>query len=479
MSSQDTAFSKAPNQARVARTLGFFFGRGFVGQRIRMAVLLSILGLYWFVLALLADFPSLIPAELLDSVPLLLRIILDVVASFFAPPVILHLLPVALGILIGLVAAAYYLADLFELESVWIAWRYLLNALFGWNPPVLTIASSDLASLDQSNPLLRIGGPGFLNLHLGFAAVFESVEGKPKIYAPSRKGNGAYRFFVQGFDRLQEVIDLRDQIRRLDQVQAVTHDGITVFARDAQLVFRAHGGDDRSLEVPYPYDPQGILRLAYGQHVHDSGVSRWTDALPSLARRELRTFVAGRGIDDFLAIESGDEAHSSEAPAVSSFLIPRKQLTQSFHTAEQAERLRELGLELSWVGVGTWEVRDDQISTTDAEVAAGQRILTAARDRARTRRLRSREYRSSARQHARIDQSLHFLQSIVRWWEEGELPSEYRCFEFLSQLKRRASEMTSQLESWRKLHPDGPAVPSEYSAFFDHLNALTQPDTVE
>jgi uncharacterized protein (DUF433 family) len=265
MSSQDTAFSKAPNQARVARTLGFFFGRGFVGQRIRMAVLLSILGLYWFVLALLADFPSLIPAELLDSVPLLLRIILDVVASFFAPPVILHLLPVALGILIGLVAAAYYLADLFELESVWIAWRYLLNALFGWNPPVLTIASSDLASLDQSNPLLRIGGPGFLNLHLGFAAVFESVEGKPKIYAPSRKGNGAYRFFVQGFDRLQEVIDLRDQIRRLDQVQAVTHDGITVFARDAQLVFRAHGCDDRSLEVPYPYDPQGILRLAYGQ----------------------------------------------------------------------------------------------------------------------------------------------------------------------------------------------------------------------
>jgi hypothetical protein len=154
-------------------------------------------------------------------------------------------------------------------------------------------------------------------------------------------------------------------------------------------------------------------------------------------------------------------------------------LTQSFHTAEQAERLRELGLELSWVGVGTWEVRDDQISTTDTEVAAGQRILTAARDRARTRRLRSREYRSSARQHARIDQSLHFLQSIVRWWEEGELPSEYRCFEFLSQLKRRASEMTSQLESWRKLHPDGPAVPSEYSAFFDHLNALTQPDTVE
>jgi hypothetical protein len=476
MSSQDSAFSNVASQARMARTLGFFFGRGFIGQRIRMAILLIILGMYWFILALLADFPSFIPTATLNSLPLLLRIILDVVASFFAPPVLLHLLPVALGILIGLVAAAYYLADLFELESVWIAWRYLLNALFGWNPPVLTIASSELGSLDQSNPLLRIGGPGYLNLHLGFAAVFESVEGKPKIYAPSRKADGAHRFFVQGFDRLQEVIDLRDQIRLLDQVQAVTRDGITVFARDAQLVFRAHGGDDRSLEVPYPYDPQGILRLVYGQHVHKSGASRWTDALPSLARRELRTFVAGRGIDDFLAIDSSDDMEPS---TVSSFLMPRKQLTQSFHTAEQAERLRELGLELSWVGVGTWEVRNDQIPSTDSEVAAGQRILTAARDRARARRLRSREYRAGARQHARIEYSLHFLQSVVRWWEEGELPPEYRCFEFLSNLKRRASEMTSQLESWKELHPDGPNIPSDLPVFLDHLNSITRPDSVE
>jgi hypothetical protein len=463
----------------MAKTFRLFFGRGYIGQRIRMALLLGVLGTYWFILALLADFPALIPPDLLESVPLLLRIILDVVASFFAPQVLLHLLPVFGGILIGMLAGAYYLADLFELESVWIAWRYLLNALFGWNPPVLNIASSDLATFDQTNPLVRIGGPGYLNLHLGFAAVFESVEGKPKIYAPAKKGSGAHRFFIQGFDRLREVIDLRDQIRQLDQVQATTQDGITVFARDAQLVFRAHGGDDRSLEVPYPYAPQSILRLVYGQHVHESSVSRWTDALPSLARAELRAFVAGRGIDDFLAMKSDGEDQNGDSESVSSFLIPRKQLAQSFHTAEQAERLKELGLELSWVGIGTWEVRDDQIASTDSEVAAGQRILTAARDRARARRLRSKEYLANARQQAKEKHSRQLLRSAIRWWEDSELPSEYRCFEFLSNLKRQLTDITSQLESWNELHPEGPGIPDELPAFLDHLNSLTQPNALE
>jgi hypothetical protein len=209
------------------------------------------LSLYWFLVTLLSDFPSVFSAQSLAALPPLAAALLEATASFFAPRVLIFVLPAILGVALALYGGAQYLADLYELETPAIAWRYLLGAVFGLWYPTLSVQSGDLESLDHRNPLLRIGGPGYLILHLGFAAVFETPTGQPRVYGPSRRNPQAQPVFIPGFERLREVIDLRDQLRQLDQVPAVTKDGIEVFARDVQVVFRVSAGERRSLQQPY------------------------------------------------------------------------------------------------------------------------------------------------------------------------------------------------------------------------------------
>jgi len=446
--------------------------RGQPGARLRFGLLVGSLSLYWFLVTLLSDFPPVFSAQTLAALPPLAAALLEATASFFAPQVLIFVLPAILGIALALYGGAQYLADLYELETPAIAWRYLLGAVFGLWYPTLAVQSGDLESLDRRNPLLRIGGPGYLILHLGFAAVFETPTGQPRVYGPSRRNPQAQPVFIPGFERLREVIDLRDQLRQLDQVPAVTKDGIEVFARDVQVVFRVSAGERRSLQQPYPYDPRSILSLVYGQVVAENGPSRWTEALPELARSELRSFVAQRTLEEFLAIRS--EAASApegwpEPTTPSRVHIPRRQLTDSFHTPERQQRLKELGLELVWVGVGTWEVRDDQIRSIATEVGAGHTLTATLRDQVRARRLRTAEHLARERQLAALAYSRETLEELIQVWRQGQLPGEFRCFESLDRIKRRLMELQRRVQEAQAPGEDQP----ELAQAIQHLDRLT------
>ena len=140
--------------------------RGQSGARLRFGLLVLLLSLYWFLVTLLADFPPLLGPQTLAGLPPLVAALLQAVASFFAPRVLIFVLPALLGLGLALYGGTQYLADLYELETPAIAWRYLLGATFGLSYPTLVVRSGELNSLDQHNPLLRIGGPGYLLLHL-------------------------------------------------------------------------------------------------------------------------------------------------------------------------------------------------------------------------------------------------------------------------------------------------------------------------
>jgi hypothetical protein len=462
------------SEAGLPAPLAALLQRGQSGARLRFGLLVFLLSLYWFLVTLLADFPPLLGPQTLAGLPPLVAALLQAVASFFAPRVLIFVLPALLGLALALYGGAHYLTDLYELESPAIAWRYLLGATFGLSYPTLVVHRGELDSLDQRNPLLRIGGPGYLLLHLGFAAVFETPTGQPRVYGPSRRGPHGQPIFIPGFERLREVIDLRDQLRQLDQVPAVTRDGIQVFARDVQIVFRAYAGEARSLQQPYPFDPRSILSLVYGQVVGEDGPARWTEALPELARSELRSFVAQHTLEEFLAIrsEAAAEASAADTRSESAGLhIPRRQLTESFHTPERRQRLRELGLELVWVGVGTWEVRDDQIPSLASELGAGQALTTTLRDQARARRLRTPQHLTRERQLAAQAFSRETLEELIQMWRQGQLPGEYRCFESLERIKRRLIELQRRVQDSQP--PGEIAAPEALAQAIQHLERLT------
>lgn len=452
--------------------IGMLLDRGRAGARARLVLTLSLVVAYWSLVTLVLDFPPVIAAETFERLPVFIAILLDVVTSFFSPQVIVFLFPVLIAGVLALHLGAAYLTDLFELESTGIAYRYLLGAVFGLSYPVLTIDRGQVETLDQANPLLRIGGPGYLNLHLGFAAVFETIDGQPKIYGPTRERS---EFFIQGFERLREVIDLRDQLRQLDEVRTVTKDGIVVYARDVQIVFRAYGGEQRTAGSPLPVETRSVLSLAYGGQVGEAGPSHWTDTLPDLARNELEAFVAGRTLEEFLALPQQASKRREAGPT--HVHIPRRELTESFHTAARRARLRELGLELVWLGVGTWEVRDDQILSTDLEIAAGQTLTGVARDELRARRLASPEHLTRERQLRAFALSQEVIEELIAAWGEGKLPDRYRSHALLDRFRRRLIDLKARVEDQHRIEPSSTLdldLPERLAEVLHHLETLTE-----
>lgn len=442
--------------------LNLILDRGRVGSRLRLIILLAAFGLYWFAVTLFGNFPPAIPEQSLADLPVVIAMLLEVSTSFLSPQVLIFVLPVLVAILLSFHLGARYLADLFELESTSIAYRYLLGSVLGLRYPRLTIDAGDVANLDQQNPLLRIGGPGYLKLHLGFAAVFETMEGQPRIYGPSA---GHSRYFVQGFERLRDVIDLRDQLREVDEIRTLTKDGIVVHARDVQIVFRAFSSYRRNDDGTYQADPRSMLNLAYGGIADKVGLPRWTETLPTLAVRELKSYVAARTLEEFLALPS-DNAQN--------FHIPRRELTASFHTQERKQRLRDRGLELVWVGVGTWEVRDDQIPSTDLEIAAGQTLTGVARDESRAHRLRSSEHLGRQRQLREFALQREVILELIAAWNEGQLSDRYRCYELLNRLRRRLMDLKSRVEAAQRLDPGSFDLPDRLQETLSQLEILTE-----
>jgi hypothetical protein len=285
------------------------------------------------------------------------------------------------------------------------------------------------------------------------------------VYGPEGKR------FIEGFERLRDVVDLRDQVRHMDEVEAVTADGMTVRARDVQMVFRVFGGGQaRNLQSPYPYAEEAIRRLVYGRAVNAQGADRWTDALADLARDEIQAFIRGLSLDSFLALQPSSpkaEQSGDGGSGQSRFHIPRRQLTERFHTAEARDRLRRKGLELDWVGVGTWEVREP--TTEDGGYALGTTIIDAWRDRQRAQRLNMPDYLAKQSARGYRQRVLSEIQGLTRAWLDAELQGPSRCWSALRKTLERLSLMAEEVDSETETNlPDlAPALA--------HLKDLTEP----
>jgi hypothetical protein len=435
------------------------------GASLRLALLSVVLAVYWFALAWAAGFPVLLPRQWTDGLPFPLNPIVDLAASFLAPAVLVHLLPVAAGIWLGLRMASHYVADLFELEDFATATRYLAASVFGLGEEGLEIDRGELETYDSAHPLVRIGGPGRVRVHLGFAAVTETAGGELKIYGP-RAG-----IALSGFERLRAVIDLRDQLRELPEVRAVSRDGVEIVARRAQMVFRVYsGGRPRGLEDPYPFTEESIRRLVYGRPVSEGGPLKWTDTLPSLVEREIQAFVSALTLEKFLSLQLDPiPGEDTPSPAEGGIHISSQRLVDTIHTDATRQRLREEGLELTWVSVGSWEIPDP---TSAPGTGVSQSLILSWRDVERARRLQVPEVLAQRRTQAGREYEAQVLREMLEAWH-GPLRGHTtgRTWAALRAVRQRlppASDAAPQ---------SGSEPHTGYSEVLAHLDRLTQPDT--
>ncbi len=314
---------------------------------------------------------------------------------------------------IAITLAGSYLADIFELKDPSTAWDYISTLSLGGTNYMIHIRDGKVSEESVNSPALLIGGPGIVIAEFDSAALFEKPDGTPHVIGLASAvpdSSGRPNIILDGFERLREpIINLRDQYVGSAAGEPMTvvsrsQDGIPVSAIDVRGMFsvRRKKVDEvavSTIQAPYPFDPQDIERIIYKQAVpvltegpFASGQpGPWTASMQGLIKSSLGEFMNQHRLGEYLAgvgslesdlsefredtIVSTTLRYSNDLPdgtgqsAARSRFHPRTELIDRFMKSTNgfAQRARERGLELHWIGVGTWRMPNELSDETIRE----------------------------------------------------------------------------------------------------------------
>lgn len=273
--------------------------------------------------------------------------------------------------------------------------------------PVVQIGGPGLVQVELDSAILtekadgsyRIIGPTYHPHRAGF---LERLRASIKRISPAQRYGAGYAV-LEDFERIRQTVDLRDQSqnpktgRGLEFV-ARTRDGLLVTAKDVKFVFSIRrrpnlkDPDDQNLslppDLPYHYAPSAIRKQVFDQTrtvFRDREPDRtphWRkDPLPApingMVGIRMGGLVGDKGLGEFLAFIGDPELtrlrnrwedvsraaelvtgisqdSSGSIPAPPKY-IPRDHFTRLFDETAGFESAAEAkGIELRWIGVGTW-----------------------------------------------------------------------------------------------------------------------------
>jgi hypothetical protein len=314
----------------------------------------------------------------------------------FTDPRIFQYLPIFLApFFIALQCAALYLADIFELEHISIARNFIWSVALSGSEETIRVSQGDISEFHRQSPTFLIGGPGKVIVDLDSVALFEKPDGTSRVIGPTGKEPRA-RATLDGFERFRQAIDLRDQhvdLRdqdsRTQSVKSRSLDGIPITATDVRLMFSIYrGGAKPSPELPYPFSKEAIEQIIY------QSISRVTPELPNpstyefswihrmiglirgelgefMSKHKLTAYLASIGMPEVEKLKQREEAIVEQVQKLThdkDFLLtdeqknvpefqPRSKITSLFtqFAEEFTKRAHNSGVELRWIGVGTWK----------------------------------------------------------------------------------------------------------------------------
>lgn len=316
----------------------------------------------------------------------------------FTDPRIFQYVPILLApFFIALQAAALYLTDIFELERVRIARGFIWSVALSGSQETIRVSQGGISEEDRHSPTFLIGGPGKVIVDLDSVAMFEKPDGTPHIIGPTAKEPRA-RATLEGFERFRQAIDtrdhyvdLRDQDSKSQSVKSRSLDGIPITATDVHLMFSVYrGGVKPSTENPYPFSKEAIEQIIY------QATSRvtpdllnastyefsWINRMIGLIRGELGAFMSRHKLTAYLAnigvpeLEKLQQREERIFEEIQKIVLPEQEITVSREpknplpefqprhkisnlftqfTDEFTRKAQSNGVELHWIGVGTWE----------------------------------------------------------------------------------------------------------------------------
>jgi hypothetical protein len=276
-----------------------------------------------------------------DLLPAPLIALAEFFASFFTRLTLRHMVPAFLGFVVALYAGAVYLRDLLELPTLGPAFNFLTATLFGMEYPRLTIAEGK-ATVDNpaTNPMLKIGGPGWVDIKLGNAALFERIAGPSSVL-------GAGTHFIRRFETLREAFDLREMERVKNDVRVYTKDGLPLVLNEFRVRFRMRTRGERTEATPFPVSPGAVRQAIYNRKVGEKGVEAWAEMVAGAAVGRVTGWIARRRMDELIPPPPSDVDAIDAAPPPY-----RKELHAIFQQKSTRQAFAEMGAEIVWVSVG-------------------------------------------------------------------------------------------------------------------------------
>jgi regulator of protease activity HflC (stomatin/prohibitin superfamily) len=278
-----------------------------------------------------------------ESLPPAFVTLLEIFGGFFTAQVLRHALPPLLGLGLALYFGAAYLKDLLELPNLQLAFKYLIATLFGTDYPHMTIKEGQAYVGDpETNPMLKIGGPGWVHIRIGNAAIFERMAGPSNVL-------GAGTHFIRRFETLREAFDLREIERARQNVKMMTKDGIPLVMNEMRVRFRLNTSarDARTESNPYPVLVGAIRRAAYKRKVNAKGLENWSEMVAGAAKSTITGWVAERHMNELIPPPRMGEAASAALPPPY-----RQALHERFHQKDTKRKFADMGAEIVWVSVG-------------------------------------------------------------------------------------------------------------------------------
>jgi hypothetical protein len=314
--------------------------------------------------------------------------------TFLNPIVIRNLIAVIAPYYLIHRLAAIYLADIFEKETS-VANHFLAEAAFATGYQTIRVSGGRLAERNHNSPIVEIGGPGFVTVDLDSAIVLEGPYGGMRVIGPTAKLPRG-RAIIEDFERIRQCIDLRDIINK-QEIVSRSKDGIIVKVRDVQYSYSVYRGENRrkSLDSPYPFNEESIKSLVTGVFVPVSQFKQpdsnpeWNRPLPSglfvSINIEFNNFINQHSLGEFFSAVGPPEEKALEERAQKIFdsagelagqdgyqiqdnpfragpVEYRPALAEKlFGTPQFKGFMTKKGLQVNWIGVGTWETSDEII----------------------------------------------------------------------------------------------------------------------
>jgi regulator of protease activity HflC (stomatin/prohibitin superfamily) len=202
------------------------------------------------------------------------------------------------ALVFGIGASAILLPVLLKPSKNWETFKAIITFNLGTNYPYEAVAHLRLVTRAKGNRFGQLlGGPGIVLTNADHAVAVYSGAGFRRVSPPGVT-------FTHWAEEVQEIIDLRPQLRSLHPIVAKTKDGIDIEVV-AFTPFRiATSGREVELGHPFPYAEVAIRKAIHAQRVayEDEQKQGWDKLVRQTCERVMRDIIAEYTLDELSSL---------------------------------------------------------------------------------------------------------------------------------------------------------------------------------